>query len=142
MTGQEQPRPRGMSRFTACALVVLLSVCVLYGCGCLGMMFVYGDAWTNLSGEVVEPDGKPIPGATVTLAERESRPNKVIRMTDEAGRYEVSLGHAGRGRVMVVTVSKSGYKEYRQEFKAHEPESVPKRIVLEPDPQAPVVPKE
>ena len=142
MTEQNRPAPRGMSRYTACAVLLLLSVCVLYGCGFLGMLFFYGDGHTRVIGEVVDPDGKPIGGAEVRLSEQARLSSTTSVLTDEAGRYDAGLTHAPRDLALVLTVTKDGYKPHREEFKSRESGSVPGTIVLEPDPQGPGAPKE
>ena len=106
---------------------------------CLGLLVLVAgcDGHTSLSGEVVGPDDKPIAGVKVRLSE----PNEPARgwdsTTDEFGRYSVALTHAPFDIPLVVTATKDGYKPYRKEFKVSQRERFPKKIVLEPDPQAP-----
>ena len=139
----EAPEPKARITPATVALwgVVLLIACP-YPCGGLAMLFFFrGDGHTSLSGEVVGPDGRAIAGATVWLfeAERESSRN-TWRLTDEAGRYSVGLTHAPENLRLVLTVSKDWHRPYRHEFQSPEWQTVPKRIVLEPDP-LPVVPQ-
>jgi hypothetical protein len=112
-----------MWRFIICPAFLLAAV------GC--------DGHTSLKGEVVGPDDQPIAGALVRLIEPQDAERERGSETDAAGRYSVALTHAPFDIPLVVTVKKDGYKPYRKEFRVRERESFPKKIVLEPDPQAP-----
>jgi len=106
---------------------------------CLGLLVLVAgcDGHTRLSGEVVGPDDKPIAGVKVRLSELNEPTRGWESTTDESGRYTVGLTHAPLDIPLVVTATKDGYKPYRKEFKVSQREGFPKKIVLEPDPQAP-----
>jgi hypothetical protein len=112
-----------MSRFIICVAILI----PIAGC----------DGHTSLNGEVVGPDDKPIVGAKVRLFESREPERGWDSTTDENGKYSVSLTHSPFDIPLVVTVTKDGYKPYRKEFKVGERDSFPKKIVLEPEPQAP-----
>jgi hypothetical protein len=95
------------------------------------------DGHTSLSGVVVGPDNKPVAGVKVRLSEPKEPTRGWDSTTNESGRYSVALTHAPFDIPLVVTATKDGYKPYRKEFEAGRRESFPKRIVLQPDPQAP-----
>lgn len=105
----------------------LLSVVLLAGCR----------SETRLSGEVVDPEDKPIADVKVRLALPEEDPtlaSERYEPTDESGRYRVGMTHA-RGDVrLMVTATRRGYKSYRKTFKVSEAKSFPEKIVLYPDP--------
>jgi hypothetical protein len=108
----------------------------------LGVLFGYrGDGGTRLSGEVVGPDDKPIAGATVHLSDYPKMPyGSGWVLTDEAGRFTVGRTHAPSNIPLLFIVTKDGYKEFRKEFLSQDWQTFPTKIVLEPDPQAPVPP--
>jgi hypothetical protein len=106
---------------------------------CLGVIALASgcDGHTSLSGEVIGPDDKPVVGAKVRLTESEHPERGWDSTTNELGRYSVALTHAPFDISLVVTVSKDGYKPYREEFKVSKRDDFPKRIVLEPEPNSP-----
>ena len=106
---------------------------------CLGLLVLVAgcDGHTSLSGEVVGPDDKPIEGVKVRLSEPKEPTRGWDSTTDTSGRYSVALTHAPFDIPLVVTATKEGYMPYRKEFKVSQRESFPKKIVLEPDPNAP-----
>jgi hypothetical protein len=115
------------------ALRTLVAVFVLVSVGCflLAVCFYRGDGHTQLDGEVVGPDDKPVAGAEVQLSE--AGPHRATAVTDEAGRYTVGLSHAPYDVPLVVTITRAGYKPYRQEFQSGRQERFPKSIKLEVD---------
>ena len=95
------------------------------------------DGHTSLRGDVVDPDDKPMRWAKLRLAELKEPSRGSDVTTDDYGRYSVSLTHAPFDIWLVVAVNKDGFRPYRKEFKVSQRESIPKKIVLEPEPTVP-----
>jgi hypothetical protein len=95
------------------------------------------DGHTNLGGEVVGPDDKPVAGAAVKLFERDHPERVTTATTDETGHYSLGLTHSPTDLALVVTVAKDGYKPLRKEFTVGKREEFPKKLVLEPEAKAP-----
>jgi hypothetical protein len=90
---------------------------------------------THLEGRVLGPRGKPVAGAKVRLALAED-PERVSEMTTEKdGRFFAALTHAPSNVALVLTVTKQGFKTYREEFTARQAREVASmKVVLEREP--------
>ena len=99
-----------------------------------GLMLTTGcDGQTILTGAVQDNDGKPVAGATVRLTQG-AGPDSPFEetKTDESGRYSLDLIHAPGNSLMVLLVTKVGFREYRREFRSDQQSKQPKTIVLRP----------
>jgi hypothetical protein len=77
--------------------------------------FVACDAHTRVQGTIVDSDGNPIPGATVSLTLVAT--GRAAKMsTQQDGRFSVELIHGPFSGRFGLIVSKSGYGDYRQEI--------------------------
>jgi hypothetical protein len=105
---------------------------------CLGLIILVAgcDGHTSVNGVVVGPDDIPIAGVKVRLTEPGNPTGGWDSTTDEDGHYSVGLTHAPFDIPLVVMATRDGYKPYRKEFKVSERDRFPKKIMLEPDPNA------
>jgi hypothetical protein len=95
------------------------------------------DGHASLSGEIVGRDDRPVAGVKVRVSERNEPTRGWDSTTDESGQYSVVPTHSPFDIPLVLTATKDGYKPYRKELKVSQRTDFPKKIVLEPDPQAP-----
>jgi hypothetical protein len=109
-------------RFTALCLVA-----VALTCGC--------DGGTRLQGRVLGPDGKPLAGAKVQFGQPGDLQSE--RVTGEDGRFEVGRVHAPFEVKLVLTVTKEGFRPYRQQISSRRPEEFSGTVVLQPEPAPP-----
>jgi hypothetical protein len=93
-------------RFGSAALALLL-VIGLAGC----------DGYTAVSGHVVDPKGKPIPGASVKLTQQTDspRPRSSTATTGEDGSFSVGTTHApSKSMPFLLEVEKEGFEKHTE----------------------------
>jgi hypothetical protein len=107
-------------------ILVLASFLAIVAIGC--------DGHTSVKGRVLNPDGKPIPEATVKFAQEPDKPGQGRSddtTTDEEGRFSVGITHAPTKTMpFLLVVSKEGF--VRHEERLTGTASYEKEIVLQP----------
>src|SRR4051794_34069215 len=87
----------------------LLSLAILVN-GCIP----FGDAWFNFDGTVRTLEGRPLPGATVTiLVNGESPSARATTISDPRGHYKLFENSCPCDFAFELVVSKAGYSEAR-----------------------------
>ncbi|HEX8139786.1 MAG TPA: carboxypeptidase-like regulatory domain-containing protein [Pyrinomonadaceae bacterium] len=76
------------------------------------------DGGTTLTGFVRDTNGQPIEGASLRLESPSGSKSEVLSHAN--GSYKTSILHSPFKTKLIVTVSKKGYKTYRQEFPSGE----------------------
>ena len=100
------PFPSQGSRY----LWLFLSV-ALIGVACLlGSGATYGQATTSVRGTISDPNGSPIAGASVVLANTESKTERTV-MTGDQGEYQFLLVPPG---TYTLSVTAAGFRRYEQ----------------------------
>jgi hypothetical protein len=79
--------------------------------------------------------GRPLEGATVRFGQPGQSQSE--RVTGEDGRFGVGRVHAPFEVRLVLTVTKEGFRPYRQEISSRRPEDFPGTVVLQPEPRSP-----
>lgn len=96
---------RSFSNQKSFAAVVLVFLLIVLGC----------DGATRVTGNITDEDGKPIADALIVL---EVDGRKDERRSNAAGFYEVGLTHAPFKSKAKLSVSKTGYQSFEQEFES------------------------
>jgi hypothetical protein len=101
----------------------------------LGAFLVMGlagcDGHTSVRGRIVEPKGKPIPGATVKLIQQTDHAGLSTAKTDEDGEFSVGVTHAPRKDMpFLLEVRKEGYEKHTEKLTGTA--SYQKEITLQP----------
>ena len=94
------------------------------------------DGGSQLTGEVRDPAGNPVPEATVTLAAvyNDTQIDSVTEPTGAVGGFSVHILHSPFGsQPLRLSVRKAGYRSYDLEFTAGHLPPVPIRVVLVPE---------
>ncbi len=100
----------------------------------LAMVAIGCDGHTRVNGRVLNPDGKPIPEATVKFTPEPDKPGQGRShdtTTDGMGRFSVGITHAPTNTMpFLLEVSKDGF--VRHEERLTGTASYEKEIVLQP----------
>ena len=95
------------SRFAKCSPRLLTLTLTLLGCA-LGSSLAHAQATTSVRGTVTDPNGNAVLGATVVLANRESKTERTVATGDQ-GQYQFLLIPPGS---YILTVKAAGFRSY------------------------------
>ena len=96
-------------QFSQCSLIRLTLILTLAGC-LLGSSPARGQATTSVRGTVTDPNGSAVLGATVALANSESKTERAATTGDQ-GEYQFLLIPPG---TYTLTVSAAGFRRHEQ----------------------------
>jgi hypothetical protein len=107
-------------------VLVLATFLAIVAIGC--------DGHTSVKGRVLNPEGKPLPKATVKFTQDPDKPGSgrsVDTTTDEEGRFYVGITHAPTKKMpFLLEVSKEGFVRYEERLTGTANHQ--KEIILQP----------